>query len=248
MLLASLLLLVHAVTPDTIHVTVDGVDRVAYAFAPSTQTNAKPPVLFMYHGHGGSAERCMQRFYVEKRWPEAVVVYCDGLPVEGGGGNGQGWVLDANEQNRDIKFFDALLPKVLTQYHADPKKVFAWGFSNGGMFMYTLWALRADKFAAFCASGSCIYTDDTHLSVPKPVFITISGNDPVVPPSYQEAAFKEIEKADRSEAKGTPYGAGTYFKGAQPVVLWRYNGGHEFPFESFPKLIEFFKSIEQKRG
>jgi polyhydroxybutyrate depolymerase len=243
-MLAQLLLLALAKGPDTIHLTVNGVDRVAYAFAPSKRTSTRPPVLFMFHGHGGSAERCIDRFGVEKRWPEAVVVYCDGLPINGGGGIAKGWEIDTIERNRDIKFFDALLPKVLTSYHGDPKKVFAWGFSNGGMFMFTLWSMRPDKFAAFCASGSAIVNDDIHLDVPKPVFMTISGNDPIVPPSYQEAAFKEILKADRSAKKGTAYGAGgTYLKGTKPVVVWRYNGGHEFPFESFPKLIEFFKSI-----
>lgn len=243
-MLAQLLFVVLAQNPDTLHVTVNGVDRVAYAFAPSKPTGTKPPVVFMFHGHGGSAQGCMRRFSFEKRWPEAVVVYCDGLPIRGGGGLAPGWEIDTIERNRDIKFFDALLPKVLSAYHGDPKKVFAWGFSNGGMFMFTLWTMRPDKFAAFCASGSCFANDDIHLGVPKPVFMTISDNDPIVPPSLQEAAFKEILKADRSQKKGIPYGAGgTYLKGAKPVVVWRYSGGHEFPFEGFPKLIEFFKSI-----
>jgi len=246
-MLAALLFFVHARTPDTIHIDVHGVDRVAYAFAPSQPSTAKPPMIFMFHGHGGSAQTCMQRFYMEKRWPEAVVVYCDGLPVSTAGGDGKGWVLEPTANNRDIQFFDALLPKVLDQYHGDPKRVFAWGFSNGGMFMYTLWTMRAEKFAAFCPSGSAIAVDGIRLSVPKPAFMTISGNDPIVPPDYQEAAWQEIEKADRTAKTGTPYGdGGTYFKGTAPVVLWRYNGGHEFPFESFPKLIEFFKSVSDR--
>ena len=244
-MLAALLLLLQTQSPETIHVSIDGTDRIAYAFAPSQHTNAAAPVVFMFHGHGGSAQRCMQRFKMEERWPEAVVVYCDGLPIQGGGGMGQGWEIDTIERNRDIKFFDALLPKVLSEFHGDPKKVFGWGFSNGGMFMYTLWTMRANKFAAFCASGAAMLNNDIHLDVAMPAFVTISGNDPVVPPSYQEAALKQVEKIDRSSSKGASYGAGgTYLKGTQPVVVWRYNGGHEFPFESFPKLIEFFKSIQ----
>jgi polyhydroxybutyrate depolymerase len=243
-MLAPLLFLLQAATTDTIHVNINGADRLAYVCAPSKPSTAGSPVVFMFHGHGGSAQRCMQRFQMEKQWPEALVVYCDGLATTTAGGDGQGWQVEAQESNRDIKFFDALLPKVLTQYHGDPKKVFAWGFSNGGMFMYTLWTLRADKFAGFCASGSCFATDDIHLDNPKPVFITISANDPIVPPNLQEDAFESILKTDRSEKSGTSYGdAGTYFKGAAPVVVWRYKGGHEFPFESFPKLIEFFKSM-----
>jgi len=239
-----LLLLTVAASPDTIHVTVDGVDRVAYVFAPSKKSDSSPPVLFMFHGHGGSAQHCMEHFKMQERWPEAVVVYGDGLKITTAGGDGQGWQVDPNEQNRDVKFFDALLPKVLAGYNGDPKKVFAWGFSNGGMFVYTLWTMRADRFAAFCTSGSCFATDDIKLSTPKPAFVTISGNDPIVPPEYQEQALEQVEKEDASVKNGTDYGAaGTYYKGTQPVVVWRYKGGHEFPFEGFPKLIEFFRNI-----
>ena len=120
-MLASLLFLIQSATPKEIHVTVDGIDRLAYAMAPS-KPSAKPPVLLMFHGHGGSAERCMVRFSVEKRWPEAVVVYCDGLPIRTGGGMGKGWELDTIEQNRDIRFVDALLPKVLSRFHAMPRR------------------------------------------------------------------------------------------------------------------------------
>jgi len=242
-MLAPFLLLLQVLSPTAVHVTVDGVDRVAYVCSP-IQTSGKPPVVFMFHGHGGSAERCMQHFEMEKRWPEALIVYCDGLPVTTAGGDGKGWELEANDKNRDIRFFDALYPKVLSNFHGDAKRVFAWGFSNGGMFIYTLWSMRADKFAGFCASGSAIVTDDIHLSTPKPAFITISGNDEIVPTPYQQQAFDQVKKTNASQTSGTPYGAtGTLFKGEKPVVLWKYNGGHEFPFQSFPKLIEFFKSI-----
>jgi len=244
MVLPFLLALALAPQPKEIHLTIDSVDRLAYVFAPSQPPAGKPPVLFMFHGHGGSAQTCMRRFYAEKRWPQAVVVYCDGLPVETAGGNGKGWQLRAAADNRDLKFFDALLPKVLDQFHADPHNVFAWGFSNGGMFVYTLWATRADRFAAFCASGAAIINPGVRLTTPEPAFITISGNDPVVPTDLQETALKQAEQTDGSQKTGKQYGdSGTYFAGKQPIVVWRFNGGHEFPSESFPKLIEFFRSI-----
>ena len=244
MLAPIVFLLLQTSAPDEIDLKIDGVDRVAYVCAPSKLENTKPPIIFMFHGHGGSAQHCMQHFYMEKRWPQAVVVYCDGLPVTTAVGDGQGWVLDANANNRDIKFFDALLPKVLNKYHGDPKKVFAWGFSNGGMFIYTLWSMRANEFAGFCASGAAILNDDVHLKIAKPAFITISGNDQIVPPTYQEQALGEAEKANRTNKQGSVYvDQGMLFKGSKPIVVWRYNGGHEFPFEGFPQLIQFFQSI-----
>lgn len=241
MVLCALLLLD---TPARIQVNVDNLERQALIVAPSQTTTAKPPVLFMFHGHGGSADRCFNRFHFEKAWPDAVVVYPDGLPITLGDPtkNGKGWVLDCNEQNRDIKLFDVLREKVVKDFHGDPKRVFACGFSNGGMFMYTLWTMRPHQLAAVCPSGACIATDDTHLLEPLPCFVTVSGNDEIVPTQYQSQGVDAVKKVDRSQGSGRPYGDhGEYFRGQKPVVVWNYDGGHEFPFECYPSLIKFFK-------
>lgn len=246
MLSALLLLAAQAQQPDTVHFTVDGVDRTAYIFAPSKKSEGKPPVLFMFHGHGGSAERCMGKFHLEKAWPEAIVVYGDGLEVSGGvhATGGKGWMVEPNDQNRDIRFFDAMLAGVVKDYNADPRNVFAAGFSNGGGFTYTLWTARADKITAFCPSGAAFFTDDTVLKLAKPAFVTISTDDEIVPTQYQKAALEEVKKINQSEASASPYGAeGVLHKGKQPTVVWTYKGGHEFPFQSYGELVKFFKSV-----
>ena len=66
--------LTRSVLPDEVHVTVGGVERTALVFAPSKASAKEPPVVFMFHGHGGSAARCASRFSMEKRMPEALVV------------------------------------------------------------------------------------------------------------------------------------------------------------------------------
>lgn len=249
MLALSLLLLAQAPQPGLIDLKIDGVDRQAFVFAPAQPSSGKPPVLIMFHGHGGSAERCISHFHLEKVWPQAIVVYPDGLPVNLGapGLNGKGWALDCSDKNRDIKFFDALRKTVLDKYHGDSHKVFACGFSNGGMFMYTLWALRPNDVAAFCVSGGCLGTPDTHLTIPKPCFITISGNDETVPVAYQTMALDAAKEADGSAPSGMPYGdEGTMLEGKKPVVVWGYEGGHEFPFECYPQLVRFFESVAGK--
>jgi len=245
MLLALLLVFTQTTQPITIDLNVNGVDRQALIVAP-TKINPKPPVLFMFHGHGGSAERMHSRFHAEQEWPEALVVYPDGLPVVRGepANGGKGWVLDCNDYNRDVQLFDALLKKVVNDYHGDASKVFVCGFSNGGMFVYTLWTMRADKIAGFCPSGAALATDDTKLSVAKPCFVTISGNDEIVPTNYQRDAMEAVRQVNHCGSAGTDYGAtGIYYRGTQPMVVWNYNGGHEFPFECWGTLIRFFKSV-----
>ncbi|MDR3688307.1 MAG: hypothetical protein P4L46_02935 [Fimbriimonas sp.] len=238
------------VEPTVIDPKIDGVAREALVAAPSAKTAEPPPVVFMFHGHGGSARRCVSRFHVEKQWPEAVVVYPDGLPIDQLAPGlpvtrGQGWALACTEANRDVKFYDALRRRILRDYHADPKRVYAIGFSNGGMFVYTLWTLRAKEFAGFCPSGAALASPDMKLTVPLPCFATLSRNDPNVPSTYQQQGFDAIRAVDHSNIEGAPYGEhGTAFGGARPVVLWTYDGGHEFPFEAFPSLIKFFKSAK----
>ncbi len=50
--------------------------------------------------------------------------------------------------DRDLKFFDAMLDSMEKEYRVDPGRVYAAGHSNGGQFTYLLWQMRSDKIAA----------------------------------------------------------------------------------------------------
>src|SRR5690349_3516826 len=60
---------------------VDGVTREALIHIPKNekgQTNVSP-VVFAFHGHGGSMSNAAKMFHIETVWPEAIVVYMQGL-------------------------------------------------------------------------------------------------------------------------------------------------------------------------
>ena len=58
--------------------TVAGVRRTAVLVVPSDVT--KPaPLVFAFHGHGGSGAGFDRKFKIEQLWPAAIVVYPDGL-------------------------------------------------------------------------------------------------------------------------------------------------------------------------
>src|SRR5687767_7093788 len=60
---------------------VDGVLREALVFAPA---EAKPaPVVFAFHGHGGTAGHASRTMAFQKLWPEAIIVYPQGLKTPG---------------------------------------------------------------------------------------------------------------------------------------------------------------------
>ncbi|HTQ08988.1 MAG TPA: hypothetical protein VMI31_02845 [Fimbriimonadaceae bacterium] len=246
-MLATFVLLAQTLTPSKIHLLVDGLDRTALVYLPTRKTSAKPPILIAFHGHGGSPERLEGRAKLEDLWPDAIVVYPYGLPMtlQNPAEHGPGWVVDAKEDNRDIRFFDALLKKVVGDYRGDPAHVFAFGFSNGAIFMYTLWNLRGRELAGIGSAEGCLLTA-MNLSPPKPFFMTIGSDDNVVPVQYQRLALEQVKKTDRCQTAGTPYGErGLYFKGRQPVVYWPYQGGHEFPVDCLPTMIRFFSSLSK---
>lgn len=160
--------------------TVDGQRREAIVFLPSkanaqvdSQANSQVsaeadsvhPVVFVFHGHGGTAKR-MSQLGFSTLWPEAIVVCPQGLPTPTGRdpkGERSGWQTKssrtsrgavANGGNRDLKFFDVMLHSILQDHRGDPKQVFVTGHSNGGGFTYCLLAHRADKLRAIAPSAA----------------------------------------------------------------------------------------------
>ncbi len=76
--------------------TVGAVKREALIIPPATKTDGPVPVLFVFHGHGGSMKN-MEQLGFQKHWPEAVIVCPQGLPTvtgrdpEGSGPAGRSW-------------------------------------------------------------------------------------------------------------------------------------------------------------
>ena len=83
-------------------------------------------------------------------WPEALVIYMQGLPTPGLLGDIEGkhpgWQQTPGQlEDRDLKFFDTVLAAMKEKYPVDDRRIYATGFSNGGFFTFLLWA-RVPKF------------------------------------------------------------------------------------------------------
>src|SRR5271157_1423621 len=148
-----------AADPARMEWKVDGVTREALVYAPATAKTDPSPVVFAFHGHGGTMNNAANEFAYHKHWPEAIVVYMQGLNTPGAltapEGKKPGWQKTFGDQgDRDLKFFDAVLATLKQDYKVDEKRIYATGHSNGGLFTYFLWAARGDVFAAIapCAA------------------------------------------------------------------------------------------------
>ncbi len=138
---------------------VDGVVREALVHVPATAKTNTAPVVFAFHGHGGSMSNAARSFGYHTLWPEAIVVYMQGLNTPGRltdpEGKRPGWQQGVGDQNdRDLKFFDAVLASLKKDYKVDAKRLYSTGHSNGGSFTYLLWEARGHLFAAFAPSAS----------------------------------------------------------------------------------------------
>lgn len=232
--------------PEPMTWTVDGVRREALVLAPSGTNLA--PVIFAFHGHGGTARNAARTFRLQALWPEAVVVYMQGLSTPGitdPEGKKPGWQKSKGDQgDRDLKFFDTVFETVKKKYTINEKQVFVMGHSNGGGFTYLLWAERGDRFAALAPSSAP--GRDVARSTPKPVFHLAGEKDPIAPFAAQQRTMAAVRTTNGCASTGTLWGRYcTLYPSTKnaPVVTCIHPNGHEFPAAAPALMVRFFKEV-----
>jgi polyhydroxybutyrate depolymerase len=237
--------------------TVGETKREALVYAPAKAEKEACPLVFVFHGHGGTMKFASTKVALHEHWAEAICVYPQGLPTPGKltdpEGKKTGWQHGPKEQDdRDLSFFDAMLKSLRADYKVDDKRVFVTGHSNGGRFTQLLWAERGEVFAAVAPSGTTSSTLTKSLK-PKPCLHIAGEKDELVKFEWQKATMEAIKKLNGCETEGKPWQkdanpTGTLYesKTGTPLVTWIYPGGHAPPAET-PKLIAtFFKEQGKK--
>jgi polyhydroxybutyrate depolymerase len=232
--------------------TVDGVTRSALVYVPESAKTSPTPVIFAFHGHGGSMGQASRSFGYHRVWPEAIAVYMQGLPTPGQltdpEGKRAGWQKTPGDQSdRDLHFFDAVLASLKADYKVDDKRIYCTGHSNGGGFTYLLWGARPDVFAAVapCAAGP---GRNRGLLKPLPAMHVAGTNDPLVKYEWQEQSMAFVRRVNACDATGKPWASsgdlvGTIYasSGGTPFVSLISPGTHKFPVEAPALIVKFFK-------
>ncbi|MEI2725951.1 MAG: alpha/beta hydrolase-fold protein [Verrucomicrobiota bacterium] len=226
---------------------VDGVRREALVYVPPSAKSAATPVVFAFHGHGGTMGHAARTFGYHTLWPEALVVYPQGLPTPGRltdpAGKKAGWQSRIGDQgDRDLKFFDALLAALQADYRVDEKRRYATGHSNGGSFTYLLWAARGDQFAALAPSAAPAGRNLALLK-PKPVLHVAGEKDALVKFAWQQQTMNALRKLnDCGEGKPWAKACTVYeSKRGAPVVTFLHSGAHQFPAAAPALIVRFFQ-------
>lgn len=236
---------------ENVTLNVDGVERQFYAYFPRTKDARPRPVVFAFHGHGGNSQYSVKKYHVNTLWPQAISIYPQGLPTPGAltdkEGKRNGWQKDEGDQNdRDLKFFDAMLKWVHTKATVDDKAIFSLGHSNGGSFTYLLWKARPDLMRAIAPSGAGGVS--ARGTKPIPVFLTSGENDPLVRFNLQVRSLDYVKRVDQCEAQGKKldeHMTRWESRVGAPVVHYVFDGGHEYPEDALAKSVAFLRGYAE---
>jgi polyhydroxybutyrate depolymerase len=225
---------------------LEGTTRTALISIPEEKKSKPTPLIFIFHGHGGTAENAARSFHLEQEWPEAICVYPQGLPTPGQisdpEGKRTGWQSAPGQQaDRDLQFFDAMLASLQRERSVDASRVYCTGHSNGGSFTYLLWLTRGEVLAAVAPSSSAaIYAAKLP---PKPALLIGGRSDRLVPITWLERTAETIRKNNECTGASSEWNqAGTLYPSPRgtPLITCFSERGHRFGSATEPALIAAF--------
>ena len=235
---------------------VGDLTRQALLYVPASAASNRTPVVFAFHGHGGSAGLAARIFACHTLWPEAITVYMQGVRTPGTlvdpEGLKTGWQsVPGTYQDRDLKFFDAVLASLRHEYRIDERRIYATGFSHGGYFTYLLWSCRGDTLAAVAPCAAATQATRLRLT-PKPAMHVAGLGDHLVKWEWQHETMEGIKRLNGCQSEGVSWaedGTLTAIEypspGGTPLVAVTYRGAHAFPPGTGALIVRFFKEHAQ---
>lgn len=165
----------------------NGVTREYILYAPkSYDGSTKVPLLFNFHGYGGTASDFID--YADMRAVAEsnnfILVYPQGSLLNGSshwnpcpvGGDNKS-IVD------DVGFVESLINGISSQYNIDRERIYAVGYSNGGMMAYGLASYKSNLIAAVASVSGAMLDCNGTITHPMPVAHFHGTSDGVI--SYE---------------------------------------------------------------
>lgn len=173
---------------------VDGLTRTYHVHVPAALDGGPAPLVLVFHGGGsnGPATERLTRFTALADREGFVVVFPDGVGHNWNDGREVARSQAHRDRVDDVAFVDALLDAVARQRAIDPRRVYATGISNGGIFSHYLAAHLAGRIVAIASVvGGIADPHDAWLRPQRPVSVLIlqGTSDPLVPYRGGSVAF-----------------------------------------------------------
>jgi polyhydroxybutyrate depolymerase len=227
-------------------------------FAPKpvpATTAVSHPLVFAFHGHGGNMQGAAQSMHFQDLWPEAIIVYPQGVTNRPGPidpqGTKTGWQVEANQSNgvgnADLDFFDAMVATMRQKFSVNDARIYTTGFSSGGLFSYLLWAERGKTIAAIGEVAGRLW-DSEHLTEPRALLAIGGQADHTDPFPLQEQTVATAKQVDNATGASQPCGQNcTLYASTSntPVKTIFHPGAHVYPPWAPAEIVTFFKNHKQ---
>lgn len=163
----------------------DGLNREYMLYVPTSYNAATPtPVMMNFHGFGGSASEYMNDADMRSLADSEIfiLVYPQGSCMEGFSHWNPSLPSADNKSNvDDFGFIEAMINEISSEFNIDTKRIYACGYSNGGMFAYGLANFKSDLFAAVASVSGTMLDFNSPTSHPMPVIHLHGTSDGVIP-------------------------------------------------------------------
>lgn len=206
-------------------VTVRGVDTEFALYVPEQYRPEQAHSLILcLHGAGFTGEAYLDRWV--PRLEDGYILACPTISMGGW------WTRHGEELVLET------IRAVQSQYHIDPNRIFLTGMSNGGIGAWIIGMHHADQFAGIApmASGidTILYPFLENLSH-TPVYVIHGVEDRIMPVQLSRDLVKEMQRRDIS------------FHYQEHSWTHPHAGGHFFPRQELPALLDWFNDHQRTR-
>jgi polyhydroxybutyrate depolymerase len=160
--------------------------RTFLVHCPKILTTANPTLVIALHG-GGTNGTAMERFCGLSEASDRygfIVVYPNGSGklkrmLTWNAGSCCAYARD--HAIDDVAFIRQLIDRMISEYHADPSRVYVTGISNGAMMAYRLAAEIPDKIGAIASVAGTLTVDPHSIHAAMPILHFHGTDDQYVP-------------------------------------------------------------------
>ncbi len=168
----------------TLGFVIDGLERNIHVFIPPgyAADSAPVPLLLALHGAGGSGQGIASFSGFNELATEAgfIVVYPDGYNGAWNDARPDARVLRVD----DVRFLSLTIDFLVERLNIDTDRIYAAGYSMGGMMAFRLGCQLRDKIAAVASVASTFpayQLDSCLFAAPVPVLVVQGTEDSVIP-------------------------------------------------------------------
>jgi len=186
----------------TQNILFDGNNREYIIYVPQIYSpSISTPLLFAFHGGSGFANDFMNYeadFRSISDTAGFILVYPQALE-DPNDGNSTNWLHKEPTDHKDIFFIEALVDEIATQYNIDNERVYACGYSLGGMFSYELACQLNHKITAISSvAGAAFLGAFSFCEISHPTAVqSINGtNDVDHPYNDQDGVYFSVAAID----------------------------------------------------